>query len=223
MTSSAKKTLSSGLYIILDPSVSRDRSLTDILQQAAAAGARQFQYRNKSASMKAAYGEALPLRKLARDLGVTFIVNDRCDLALAVEAHGVHLGQSDLPYPDARKVMGPDKVIGLSTHTPAQVKEAERFQPDYIGFGPVFTPVSKQDHDPVVGVEGVRVIRAITALPLFAIGGIQLKQVQAVMQAGADGIAVISAVLAAADVKAAVRDLLAQIERPHPPIVECPP
>lgn len=212
-------TVPSGLYIILDPSVSRDRSLTDILEQAAAAGARQFQYRNKSASMKDAYGEALPLRKLARDLGVTFIVNDRCDLALAVEADGVHLGQSDLAYPDARKVLGPDKVIGLSTHTPEQVKEAERLRPDYIGFGPVFTPLSKQDHDPVVGVEGVRLIRAITSLPLFAIGGIQLKQVQAVMQAGADGIAVISAVLAAADVKAAVRDLLAQIERPHPPIV----
>jgi thiamine-phosphate pyrophosphorylase len=219
MTPFAKNAVASGLYIILDSSVARNRSLTDILHDATAAGARQFQYRHKSASMKAAYAEALPVRTLARDLGVTFIVNDRCDLALALDADGVHIGQGDLPFADARKVMGPDKLIGLSTHTPEQVRGAELLQPDYIGFGPVFTPASKQDHDPVVGIEGVRLIRSITSLPIFAIGGIQLKQVQAVMQAGADGIAVISAVLAAADVKTAVEELLAQIAQSYRPIV----
>ena len=103
----------SGLYVILDPSVCPDRSLTDVLKEAAAAGARLFQYRNKSASMKEAYAEALVLRQVALAAGVTFIVNDRCDLALAVDADGVHLGQGDLPLDLARKVMGPDKLIGI--------------------------------------------------------------------------------------------------------------
>ncbi len=110
-----------GLYVILDPSVCGDRSLTDILKEAARAGARLFQYRNKSASMKEAYAEALLLRKIALDAGVTFIVNDRCDLALAVDADGVHQGQGDLPLGLARKVMGPNKLIGISTHNPEQV------------------------------------------------------------------------------------------------------
>lgn len=201
----------SGLYIILDPSVCSAQSLAGVFRQAAEAGVTLFQYRNKSASMKEAYAEALPLRKIAAELGVTFIVNDRCDLALAVEADGVHLGQTDLPYADARKVMGPDKIIGLSTHNAEQVKEAEQLKPDYIGFGPIFKPASKQDHDPVVGIEGLRQIRALTSLPVFAIGGIQLDQVGHVMRAGADGIAVISAVLNAPDVTKAVKDLIAQM------------
>ena len=202
----------SGLYLILDPSVCSAQSLAGVFRQAAGAGARFFQYRNKTASMKEAYAEALPLRKIAAELGVTFIVNDRCDLALAVEADGVHLGQTDLPYAYARKVMGPDKIIGLSTHNAEQVTEAEQLKPDYIGFGPIFKPASKQDHDPVVGIEGLRQIRALTSLPVFAIGGIQLAQVGNVMKAGADGIAVISAVLNAPDVTKAVKDLIAQMK-----------
>lgn len=212
MTTSHDRRSLSGLYLILDPSVCAAQSLAGVFRQAAAAGARLFQYRNKSASMKEAYAEALPLRKIAAELGVTFIVNDRCDLALAIDADGVHLGQTDLPYADARKVMGPDKIIGLSTHNTAQVNEAEQLKPDYIGFGPIFKPASKQDHDPVVGIDGLRQIRALTSLPVFAIGGIQLGQVGTVMQAGADGIAVISAVLNAPDVTKAVTDLLAQMK-----------
>ena len=164
--------------------------------------------------MKDAYAEALPLRNTARELGVLFIVNDRCDLALAVDADGVHLGQDDLPYADARKILGPGRIIGLSTHNAAQVKETERLKPDYIGFGPIFKPGSKQDHDPVVGLEGLRNIRPLTSLPIFAIGGIQAGQVHSVMQAGANGIAVISAVFEAPDVTKAVRSLIAQMPRP---------
>ncbi|MCC6142064.1 MAG: thiamine phosphate synthase [Nitrospira sp.] len=197
---------------MLDPSVCSAQSLAGLFRQAAGAGVTLFQYRNKTGSMKEAYAEALPLRKIAVELGVTFIVNDRCDLALAVEADGVHLGQTDLLYAYARKVMGPDKIIGLSTHNAGQVKEAEQLKPDYIGFGPIFKPASKQDHDPVVGIEGLRQIRALTSLPLFAIGGIQLDRVGEVMRAGADGIAVISAVLNAPDVAKAVKDLIAQMK-----------
>ncbi len=198
----------SELYVILDPSVSGEDALATVLREAAKAGARLFQYRNKTDAMNAAYAAALPLRRLAADVGATFIVNDRCDLALAVEADGVHLGQSDLPYAEARRVMGPGKLIGLSTHTAEQVREAERLQPDYIGFGPIFKPLSKKDHDAVVGVEGLRLARGLTRLPIYAIGGIQQDHVARVLDAGADGIAVISAVANAPDIQRAARELL---------------
>jgi len=207
----------SGLYVILDPSVCPDRSLTDVLKEAAATGARLFQYRNKSASMKEAYAEALVLRKVARDVGVTFIVNDRCDLALAVNADGVHLGQEDLPLDLARKVMGPDKLIGISTHNPNQVREATVGKPDYLGFGPIFKPGSKQNHDPVVGLEGLHEIRRLTSLPVFAIGGIHIEQAGAVIQAGANGVAVVSAILKALDIRHAVTAFHAQMSGSTPP------
>ncbi len=201
----------SGLYIILDPSVCPARPLVELLTVAAEAGASIFQYRNKTASMKDAYVEALALRQAAAQAGVLFIVNDRCDLALAVDADGVHLGQGDLPLDLARKVMGPGKLIGISTHNPDQVREAIAGKPDYLGFGPIFLPASKQDHDPVVGIDGLRAIRALTKLPIFAIGGITRDHVGEVMKAGANGIAVISAVLKAQNVQQAVRDLIGRI------------
>jgi thiamine-phosphate pyrophosphorylase len=201
----------SGLYIILDPSVCPARPLVEVLTAAAEAGASLFQYRNKTASMKEAYVEALALRQAAAKAGVLFIVNDRCDLAVAVDADGVHLGQEDLALDLARKVMGPDKLIGISTHNPEQVREATAGKPDYLGFGPIFQPGSKQDHDPVVGLEGLRAIRSLTSLPVFAIGGIQIDQAGKVMRAGANGVAVVSAILKAQDISHAVKAFLAQM------------
>ena len=206
-----------GLYVILDPSVGPRRSLGDILKDAAGAGAKLFQYRNKSASMKEAYVEAMELRKIAAELGVTFIVNDRCDLALAVEADGVHLGQEDLPYGDARMMMGAGKLIGLSTHNPEQVREADRLKPDYIGFGPIFKPGSKRDHDPVVGVQGLREIRRLTSLPIFAIGGMTVDNVADALKARADGVAVSSAIVAAPDVRHAVIGIVTRMSSPASP------
>lgn len=200
-----------GLYIILDPSINPARPLVEVLRAAAEAGAGLFQYRNKTASMKDAYVEALALRQTAATAGVLFIVNDRCDLALAVDADGVHLGQRDLPLDLARKLLGPEKLIGISTHNPDQVQEATAGKPDYLGFGPIFTPGSKQDHDPVVGLEGLRAMRSRTSLPVFAIGGIHIDQVNDVMCAGADGVAVISAILKASDISYAVKSFIAQM------------
>lgn len=212
---SAQRAQLNGLYLILDPSVSPVRSVNDALRQSAHAGVKIVQYRNKTASMKEAYSEALPLRKLAAELGVLFIVNDRCDLALAVDADGVHLGQGDLPLELARKVMGSDKLIGISTHNPEQVRTASAGKPDYLGFGPIFKPGSKQDHDPVVGIEGLREIRALTSLPVFAIGGITVENVREVMTAGANGVAVISDILKAPDLQQAVSQFLAQMPAPN--------
>ena len=207
----------SGLYIILDPSINPTRPLVEVLRTAAEAGTGLFQYRNKKASMKDAYVEALALRQTAATAGVLFIVNDRCDLALAIDADGVHLGQGDLPLDLARKVLGPEKLIGISTHNPDQVQEATAGKPDYLGFGPIFTPGSKQDHDPLVGLEGLRAMRSRTSLPVFAIGGIHIDQVNDVMRAGADGVAAISAILKASDISYAVKSFLAQMSGPISP------
>ncbi len=210
MTAVASHPLSS-LYIILDPLVCPARPLVEVLTVAAKAGAVLFQYRNKTGSMKEAYTEASALRQAAAKAGVLFIVNDRCDLALAVDADGVHLGQGDLPLDLARKLMGPEKLIGISTHNHDQVLKAIAGKPDYLGFGPIFTPGSKQDHDPVVGLDGLRAMRRLTSLPVFAIGGIQIEHVGKVMHAGATGVAVISAILKAPDISRAVKAFLAQM------------
>ncbi len=207
----------SGVYVILDPSVNPHHPLPEVLKVSATAGVTLFQYRNKTASMKTAYAEALALRNIARQLGVLFIVNDRCDLALAVGADGIHLGQEDLPLNLARNVMGPDKLIGISTHNPEQVLAATAGEPDYLGFGPIFTPGSKADHDPVVGVAGLKEIRSLTALPIFAIGGITQENVEEVVRAGANGVAVISAILKAPDIRQTINDFVSRIPAPTLP------
>lgn len=191
--------------------------MPDILRQAADGGARIFQYRDKTASMLAACRQAALLRQAAKDAGALFLVNDRCDLALAVEADGVHLGQEDLPVRMARAIMGTGKLIGISTHTDAQVTAATRDGADYLGFGPIFPPGSKRDHDPVVGIEGLRRIRSLTSLPVFAIGGITSGHVRSLIEAGANGVAVISAIAQAQDVTAATRAFASQFRSPDPP------
>ena len=164
--------------------------------------------------MKDAYLRAKALRQAATEVGALLVVNDRCDLAMAVEADGVHLGQEDLPIAYARQLLGPDKIIGLSTHTVAQVREAGTGQPDYIGFGPIFHTATKADHDPVVGLEGLRAARSLTTLPMFAIGGITAASSGQVMAAGADGVAVISAILTAPDIGLAIRNFQQSLSRP---------
>lgn len=206
-----------GLYVILDAEAARGRPLLDILKQASDGGARTFQYRDKTSPMLAACRQAARLRQAAKDAGALFLVNDRCDLALAVEADGVHLGQEDLPIRMARAIMGMGKLIGLSTHTDAQVTAAAGDGADYLGFGPIFPPGSKRDHDPVVGIEGLRRIRRLTSLPVFAIGGIALEHVRPLIEAGANGVAVISAIAHATDVTAAARAFVAQFRSPDPP------
>jgi thiamine-phosphate pyrophosphorylase len=198
-----------GLYIILDPAAFPGRDLVVVLSAAAEAGARLFQYRDKTASMKDAYQQAVRLRQASADAGALFIVNDRCDLALSVDADGVHLGQQDMPLTHARRLMGPEKLIGVSTHRVEEVDQATTGGADYLGFGPIFDTGTKPDHEPVVGIEGLRQARARTRLPIIAIGGLTVANSRGVVEAGADGIAVVSTVAKASDVRATVRDLLA--------------
>lgn len=208
---SARVSALRGLYVILDRQAAGERSLADLMAAAAAGGARLFQYRDKASPAGEAYRQAARLRRVAEDLGVLFLVNDRCDLAMAVDADGVHLGQQDLPLSMARSLLGPTKLIGISTHRATQVEEAAAGGADYLGFGPIFPTGTKPDHEPVVGTEGLRRIRSLTRLPVFAIGGITIENVGAVLRAGADGAAVVSAVLQSTETAAAVRAFIARV------------
>lgn len=209
-----------GLYLILDQRWASRCSFRDILRQAADVGVRLVQYRNKEGSMDEMYRHALALQKIARDLNMLFIVNDRCDLGLAVGADGVHLGQSDLTIDLARKVLGTRGLIGVSTHSPEQVVEATMRGADYLGFGPIFPTATKKDHEPVVGIEGIKQVRSLSSLPVFAIGGIQPESVQEILHAGANGVAVASGVCGATDPRRALSRFMKPMQSRATPALE---
>ena len=198
-----------GLYLILDEGWATRCVLGDVLRQAGEVGVRLVQYRNKTGSMKEAYDRARTLRDIAAEWGMLFVVNDRCDLAIAVEADGVHLGQTDLPLNLARRVVGKTMMIGISTHNPEQVRAATELGADYLGFGPIFSTNTKLNHEPVVGLEGMVQVRCLTHLPIFAIGGITPASVPELCQAGANGVAVASGILGAKDGPKAFRQFMA--------------
>lgn len=160
-------------------------------------GATLVQLREKHLSPRDFYEEAEAALRVARARGVKLIINDRADIALALRADGLHLGQDDLPPEAARRLLGEAAIIGFSTHTPEQARDAARLPIDYLAFGPVFATSSKENPDPVVGLDTLRRVRAeIGSLPLVAIGGITRPQARAVLESGADSLAIISALLA---------------------------
>jgi thiamine-phosphate pyrophosphorylase len=177
------------------------------MQQALAAGVKFFQYRSKSGARKAIYETSLTLSRIARNEQACFMVNDHADIAAAVDADGVHLGQDDLPIEFARKLLGRDKLIGISTHSLEQARAAEAASADYIGFGPIFKTSTKAAGQ-TQGVQKLTIIKNSVGIPVIAIGGISQANVQLVAQAGADGAAVISAVLAAPDIRFAAQQLV---------------
>jgi thiamine-phosphate pyrophosphorylase len=186
------------LYAILDASCFPDTAaLLVAAEELLAAGVSLIQYRNKSGGAPDILNQASKLRRRSRTRvsaphQLRLIMNDRADLCLAAEFDGVHVGQDDLSPESARKVVGPDRWLGVSTHNPEQVIEADQTSADYIAIGPVFATVSKANPDPVVGLAGVRRARELTRKPLVAIGGITRENGGSVIEAGADSIAVIS-------------------------------
>ena len=184
-------------YPILDAGCFPDSdALLKAAEQLATAGARILQYRNKSGDAARMLIDARELRQrvLYSQSGdsLTLIMNDRADLCLAADFEGVHVGQDDISPESARKIVGPSRWLGVSTHNPAQVMEADKSSADYIALGPVFGTASKANPDPVVGLEGVREARKLTSKPLVAIGGITRANCSDVIEAGADSVAVIS-------------------------------
>ncbi|HEY5594382.1 MAG TPA: thiamine phosphate synthase [Nitrospiria bacterium] len=203
-----KPSVPSGLYLILDHDRLAGRSLLDVAAAAIAGGVRHIQYRAKDLSKRDAYFNSVQLKALAHRSGVTFMINDEVDLAMAVEADGVHLGQEDLPLSAARALLGPQRVIGISAHTLDQAREAEAGGADYLGIGPVFSSTTKQARPPL-GCESLKEFRRQVRIPIIAIGGISALNVRQVMAAKVDGVAVVSAVLSQPDVTAATAELAA--------------
>jgi thiamine-phosphate pyrophosphorylase len=183
------------LYAILDPATFREtQTMFRAAEDLAAAGVSLIQYRNKSGNACQMLEDARELR-LRLGKSVRLIMNDRVDLALVAGFEGVHVGQDDLSVEGARKVIGETLGLGVSTHNPEQVREADQTSADYIAVGPVFGTASKAKPDPVIGLEGVRRARELTRKPLVAIGGITRENCRSVLEAGADSVAVISDLL----------------------------
>jgi len=183
------------LYAIVDSSChGSTRDLVAFAEDLASVGCTLLQYRNKSGNALVRLQQAQQLKKHVGD-NVRLIMNDRADLCLAADFDGVHVGQDDLLPESVRKIIGPDRWLGVSTHNPEQLRDADLTSADYLAIGPVFATSSKDKPDPVVGLEGVRRARQLTRKPLVAIGGITRENATSVIDAGADCIAVISDLL----------------------------
>ena len=203
------------LYVILDRSAARGRELDGVLEGAIAAGCRMVQLREKEWPSGRLLPLAERLRGRCRAAGVTFIVNDRVDLAVAVEADGVHLGQDDLPPRVARPLLRPGMLLGVSTHSAEQARAAVAARADYVAVGSIFPTATKAGFE-LVGPGLLRELRPEIRVPLIAIGGITAANVGEAIRAGADGVAVISAVCGAPDPEAASRRLLDAIRTARP-------
>jgi len=199
------------LYVILDAALLTIPE-TECALQLVDAGVRLIQYRNKAASSRELLESSRRLSTALAPGGVTFVVNDRADVAALADARGVHVGQEDLSVEDARAVVGPDKLVGVSTHNRAQFEQAATSSADYIAVGPIFSTSTKANPDPVVGMEFIRRIRPLTYKPIVAIGGITLERATEVVRAGADSVAVISDILRAPNPGARARQFIEILE-----------
>ena len=200
------------LYLVTDRSLSRGRTSVEIVREAVAGGVTCVQLREKSCGTREFVAEARALRAVLRGTGVPLIVNDRVDVALAAGADGVHLGQRDMPIADARRLGPSSWIIGVSAESRADAIRAEKEGADYVGVSPVFATATKADHAPPLGLDGLRAIRAAVEIPLVAIGGIHVENAQAAIRAGADGLAVVSAIVSAESPRAAAAALRREIE-----------
>ena len=198
------------LYFVTDHTQTANRPLTDVVQAALDGGVRAVQLREKDLEGRELYALAEQLRALTRRYRAHLLVNDRIDVALAVEADGVHLGQNSFSVEDARRLLGAGKLIGVSTHSQPEITAAR--EADFIVFGPVYYTPSKAAYGEPQGLDRLRVAVAHSALPVIAIGGIKTARVPEVLKTGAHGVAMISALSAAPDPAKAARELLRQLD-----------
>jgi len=200
-----------GIYGITAQKFSRGRTNFEVAKAMIAGGIAVLQYREKAAdkSRAAMLAECLELRELTREAGIPFIVNDHADLAMLVEADGLHVGQDDLPVPEVRRLVGPAMIIGLSTHSPQQAAAAVRQGADYIGVGPIFATATKEDVCAPVGLGYLDHVVRSCPLPFVAIGGIKKHNLGAVASRGARTVCLVTEIVGAADIAATVRRLRA--------------
>ena len=199
------------LYLVTDRSLSKGRATAEVVREAVAGGVTCVQLREKACGTREFLAEVRAVKAVLQGTGVPLIINDRVDVALAVGAAGVHLGQQDMPISDARRLGPPGWIIGISAESVEDAVRAEGEGADYVGVSPVFATPTKTDHAPPLGLDGLRRIRAAVKIPLVAIGGIHAGNAREVMAAGADGLAVVSAIVAADDPRAAAEILRREI------------
>ncbi|SFM78640.1 thiamine phosphate synthase [Thermodesulforhabdus norvegica] len=211
-----KSALSSklALYLVTDNRfVPEGKSLKDVVESAIRGGVTAVQYREKEASTRKMIEEAGELRNLCRSCEVLFLVNDRVDVALAVEADGVHLGQDDMPLHLARKILGSGAIIGITVHNDLERRAAEQNGADYVSFAPVFATSTKPDHQTPLGISGLEQLVRAATVPSVAIGGINLDNVEEVYKTGVDGVCVVSAIMGATDPELAAQAFLERYNR----------
>lgn len=185
------------LYLVTDRTLLLGKSLEFTVKEAVEGGVTMVQLREKDCSSAEFYHLAVSMKQLLAPYHVPLIINDRLDIALACDAEGLHIGQSDLPYPVARKLLGKDKIIGLSVENIEDVMTANTLDVDYIGISPVFDTNTKSDTAKALGLEGVKEIGKLSAHPSVGIGGINQSNAGAIIEAGADGVSVVSAIISA--------------------------
>ena len=195
-----------GLYVIIDPAACGARSAVDVARLALEGGAALLQWRDKQRDKGDQLADARAIAALCREHGALFIANDHADLAIAAGAHGVHLGQHDLPIEAVRPIVGAGMIIGVSTNNAAEARAAEAAGADYVAVGAIFATASKDVTRPA-SIDRLREVKAAVRVPVIAIGGISASNIRSVVDAGADGAAVISAVCGAADPRAAAAAL----------------
>jgi len=197
------------LCYVTDESPSPESTVLKVLE----GGAAMIQLRHKSASGEQLYRWATVIQALCRAHNALFVVNDRVDIALAADADGVHLGQEDLPAKEARRLLGPKKIMGISVSTPEEAMRAEKEGADYVGFGHIFETSSKEKHSRPLGPEAIAAVKAAVGFPVVAIGGINRENAALTIASGASGIAVIAAISRTAEPESAARELLNLIQR----------
>lgn len=203
-----KKHFDLNLYLVTDAPEKCRFGMLETVERAVAGGVTIVQYRSTNPDAGTCWAEAKPLADFLRSRGITFIVNNRVDLALALDADGVHIGQRDLPAEQTRRLIGPGKILGLSVSNRAQLDAVNPALVDYLGIGPVFPTISKSDAAPETGIENLAKLATQTPLPVVAIGGINIARARAIRATGTvAGIAVISAICGAEDPEAAAREL----------------
>lgn len=202
-----KEDIDYSLYLVTDRGLSRGRPMGDIIAMAVEGGATCVQLREKACSTREFVHLALEMKAVCNRRQVPLIINDRIDVALAVNADGVHLGQSDMPLETARKILGEEMIIGISAESLQDALDAEKGGADYLGVSPVYDTPTKTDTAPALGLSGLREIRRHIAIPLVGIGGIHAGNADGVIESGADGVAVVSAIVAADDPVESARGL----------------
>lgn len=207
----SKQLMDFGLYFITDSGLTKKNSVDDV-NSAVKAGVKIVQYREKGLSAGLMIKEAGKIKKICEKHNALFLVNDRVDIALAVGADGVHLGQEDMPYQHARKLLGKHKIIGLSAHSAKGALHSQKIGADYIGIGPIYHTATKKDAQAPTGLAPIIQLKNKLKIPLVAIGGINESNIDGVLKAGAKNIAVISGIVAKDNVEKAVRNFIKKID-----------